>query len=267
MRLINGFIAFLCVIIGGFLSGYVNRNIFLLGIVVFFCVIGGNLINDFFDLEIDRINRPKKVFFWERFGKKRLLLLSLIFFLIGNIISYFVGYFYFFITLTATVLLILYTPFFKPLPLLGNILVSGISGFTFVLGAIAGGNVKSSLFPFLFAFFIHLPREILKDVEDIEGDKKMGLKTFPIIFGEKNALILAYLFTFLLLFISFFSIFYYNIYFKISMILLFHIPLVFFFFTTSKMKEIRSKSVYLEKSLKKLMFTGLIILFTGGIKC
>uniref|UniRef100_A0A7C4Y9N8 Geranylgeranylglycerol-phosphate geranylgeranyltransferase n=1 Tax=candidate division WOR-3 bacterium TaxID=2052148 RepID=A0A7C4Y9N8_UNCW3 len=266
MRILNGFIASLCVIIGAFLSGDVNKNSILLASVVFICVIAGNIVNDYFDFGIDSVNKPSKFKRWEKFGRRNLLSLSLFLFLIANVISLFSGIFYFFITLTATVLLIVYTPFFKPFLFLGNIFVSGISGFTFILGSITSGNIKPSIFPFLFAFFLHLPREILKDIEDIEGDRKFSLKTLPIVIGESKSFIISFILILLLFFITILSLFFYNIYFKLLMIFIFDIPLIYFVAKSFTMEEMNKRASYLEKRLKFLMVSGLIVIITGGMR-
>lgn len=266
MRILNGIIASLCVITGSFISGNINKNSIIMSIVVFLCVIAGNIINDHFDFEIDRVNRPEKIKKWERFGRKKILFFSLILFFLGNIISISSGLIYFFITITATTILILYTPLFKPYLFTGNLIISFISGFTFILGSITNSNIKPSLFPFMFAFLLHLPREIIKDIEDIEGDRKSNLKTLPIVIGEKKSLNISFFLIFLLFLFTIVSLFYFNIYFKITMILLFDLPMIYLILKAIRKDDIRIKSSYLEKGLKILMITGLIVIISGGIK-
>ncbi len=267
MRILNGLIALLCVLVGAFLSGDINKDSIIMSIVVFFCVIAGNMINDYFDIEIDKVNRPQRQKLLYRLGRKNFLMISLSLFFFSNTLSLFSGIFYFFITITATVILIIYTPFLKPYFFFGNLIISAISGFTFILGGLTAGRIESNIFPFLFAFFLHLPREILKDLEDIEGDKKEGLKTLPVVLGEEKTLIFSYILIAILFIITIFSLFYFNLYFKITMISLFHLPLIYFLINSRKKKDNRLKASYLEKSLKKLMLTGLIVLISGGIKC
>lgn len=267
MRILNGIIAACCVLTGAYLSGDINKNSTIMSIVVFLCVIAGNMINDYFDFEIDKINKPERLKFWNRLGRKKILVISLFLFFISNILSLFAGLFYFFITITATTILILYTPFFKPYLFIGNIIISAISGFTFILGGLTAGKIEPSVFPFIFAFLLHLPREIIKDIEDIEGDKKEGLKTLPIVLGEKKTFFIIYILIILFFVITIFSLFYFNLYFRITMIFLFHLPLIYFLLNSTRKKDLRLKASYLEKSLKMLMITGLIVIISGGIKC
>lgn len=267
MRILNGLIALLCVLTGAFLSGDINKDSIIMSIVVFLCVIAGNMINDYFDIEIDKVNRPERLKLINILGRKKFLFIPLTLFFFSNILSLFSGIFYFFITITATAILIIYTPFLKPYLFFGNLIISAISGFTFILGGLTAGKIEANIFPFLFAFFLHLPREIIKDLEDIEGDRKEGLKTLPIVLGEAKTLIISYILIFILFIITIFSLFYFNLYFRITMIFLFHLPLIYFLIKSQKIKDIRLKASYVEKSLKKLMLTGLIVLISGGIKC
>jgi geranylgeranylglycerol-phosphate geranylgeranyltransferase len=72
--------------------------------------------------------------------------------------------------------------------LAGNILVSAVAGSGFLLGAYAGGNVMTGATPAAFAFFFVMGREIVKDTDDIEGDRQCRARTFPIVSGRRAAL-------------------------------------------------------------------------------
>ena len=60
-------------------------------------------------------------------------------------------------------------------------------GLTFIYGALAVGGLEDGIVPAAFAFLIHLAREIVKDVEDIAGDRRAGAKTLPIVTSERGA--------------------------------------------------------------------------------
>ena len=75
--------------------------------------------------------------------------------------------------------------------MLGNLLVGGLTGLAFLYGGAAVGNIDRALIPALFAFLINVGREVIKDMEDIEGDAQHHAMTFPIRYGMKSAAVVA----------------------------------------------------------------------------
>ena len=69
----------------------------------------------------------------------------------------------------------------------GNLTVAFVTGLAFVYGGLAVGRVGSALVVGVFAFFYHWGREIIKDVEDVEGDRALGARTLPVACGRKVA--------------------------------------------------------------------------------
>lgn len=168
-------------------------------ITVFFATSYGNVINDYFDYNIDCINRPDRVLPSGRISIKTgrnyayFLLISsfiseLIAFLITeNIIPLIIVVF-------TLIILYSYARFFKTKPLVGNIIVAFSTGLTFIFGGYAINNlqiIEISYYLGFFAFAMTLAREIIKDIEDVEGDKKEGANTFPIKYGEKMSSIIS----------------------------------------------------------------------------
>ena len=86
------------------------------------------------------------------------------------------------------VLLHIYSWRLKRMYLAGNVLVSAVAGSGFLLGAYAGGNVMAGAIPAAFTFFFVMGREIVKDTDDIEGDRACRARTFPIVSGRRAAL-------------------------------------------------------------------------------
>jgi geranylgeranylglycerol-phosphate geranylgeranyltransferase len=97
-------------------------------------------------------------------------------------------------------LLFCYARFFKKSPL-ANLIVSLTAGLSFVFGGIVAENIFC-LIPFIFAILIHMPREIIKDVIDLKGDRASGVRSLPVLWGEKNSLRLAGLFLLMLVFLT-----------------------------------------------------------------
>ena len=263
MRPVNAAIAALCVVSGGFVSPFplVLKTLFA-SASIFFLTLGGNVINDYFDREVDKINRPER---WIPSGKmkaKDMVFLSILLFFIGLVSAYLSGIIIFFIDLFIVTFLILYTPFFKPRPLIGNVVVAFLAALVFPIGALSTGSIRGSLFPFIFAFLIQFSRELTKDIEDISGDMVLKMRTFPILFGENNAKKIILSLLYLLFFATVVSIFFYPVIFRISMIILVDIPLIFVIILIYRKLE-WSK---LQRILKILMVSGLIAITTGGIR-
>ncbi len=90
--------------------------------------------------------------------------------------------------------LYLYAYKLKATPLIGNLAVGFMTGFGFVFGGFTINNpdiVMTSIFLGFFAFVMTTAREIIKDIEDVEGDKKDGARTLPIMIGKRKPAILA----------------------------------------------------------------------------
>ena len=75
----------------------------------------------------------------------------------------------------------------KRIILLGNFIVAFLTGLAFIYGGIAVNNFKYAVIPAIFAFLINFIREIVKDMEDIEGDKSAGIFSFPYLYGFKRS--------------------------------------------------------------------------------
>ena len=160
------------------------------------------------------------------------------------------------------VLLTLYTPFLKPKMLLGNITIALMGGFTFLWGGITGGHIVKAIYPATFAFLMHLSREIVKDVEDLEGDTSVGIKTLAAVVGKERALRLSIFILILLSAPVISSLFFYNIYYTAGMVVLVLLPL--FALIIDGLRKLPDPSI-LQKRLKYLMASGLIGITLGGI--
>ena len=102
----------------------------------------------------------------------------------------------FIIVLIADVVLYLYAYKLKSTPLIGNLAVGFMTGFGFVFAGFSINNpniIFTSIFLGFFAFIMTTARELVKDIEDMEGDKAEGAKTLPILYGKKITAILAFI--------------------------------------------------------------------------
>ncbi len=153
-----------------------------------FATAAGNTINDIYDVDIDRVNKPRRPLAAGDLSVNAAIGLYALFFaasvflmllLPGNA-AIWIG--------VWVVLLHIYSWRLKRMYLAGNLLVSAVAGSGFLLGAYAGGNVMAGAAPAAFTFFFVMGREIVKDTDDIEGDRRCGARTFPIVSGRRAAL-------------------------------------------------------------------------------
>jgi geranylgeranylglycerol-phosphate geranylgeranyltransferase len=187
----NAVMAVIAVILVMFITGNFTLNAFLACFVVFIVTGGGNVINDYFDHKIDAVNKPTRPIPSGRISLKTAGIYSLLLFIIGIVVAFIIGIIPGIITLLSSLVLVLYAYTLKKSILIGNIIVSFITGLAFVFGGIVVGAIEASIYLGFYAFLMTMAREIVKDMEDVEGDKKEGAKTFPIIYGMRSASILA----------------------------------------------------------------------------
>lgn len=163
----------------------------------------GNIINDIYDVEIDFINKPSKVIIGSHISEKTAYTLFIILngmgVLIGFYLSHLVGRSGFFsIFVIVSALLYMYASYLKKIVLIGNMVISIlvslsilIVGLFELLPAMTSQNNATQVTFFkilwdyaLFAFIINMIREIVKDIEDIDGDHNAGMNTLPIVLGR-----------------------------------------------------------------------------------
>jgi geranylgeranylglycerol-phosphate geranylgeranyltransferase len=177
-----------CWIAGGTLTDWF---FFLLaGMTGAFVAAGANAINDAFDINIDRINRPDRPLprgaLTQQDAKRMWLIVSVA--AIG--INLFLNSSALLIVVLSVVLLYVYSARLKRTVLVGNVLIGSMTGMAFIYGGVVVGQVERAIVPAIFAFLVNLARELLKDVEDMEGDRIENAITLPIKYGVITALIL-----------------------------------------------------------------------------
>ena len=157
----------------------------------------GYVINDIYDELTDSINKPSKQLIGKSISKSNAWKLYAVLNLVSLAISYFFSRQYMVINISIIGILYLYSIQLKGTPLIGNIVVAVCSA-AVIACCILLVDFESTpgLMNFtgyvVFAFFISLIRELVKDMQDIEGDKAAGYTTYPIVIGIKGAKILVY---------------------------------------------------------------------------
>lgn len=182
---------------------------------------GGYIINDIYDIEADKINKPHKVYISNTISKKRAIIFYLAFTIPGLILGLWLSFLknieilslYF---IATAVLLLLYSKYLKKLPLLGNLLISLLVPFIIILvyefdkKLVAKSELFNDIFLSItvfyymfFAFLTTLIRELIKDIEDVDGDFKLKMKTLPILIGKVRTRNISIFLSLLLLFFLF----------------------------------------------------------------
>ncbi len=167
----------------------------LIFITVFLVTGAGNAINDYFDADIDAVNRPDRPIPSGRIKKESAFAFSITLFGAGIITSYFIGHnlIPFFIAIFNSILLFFYAFSLKRKVFVGNLSVAYLTGSTFLFGGAAYGREGFGITTVLFLLSVlaTLAREIVKTIEDMEGDIKGGASTLPIRIGERPATYMA----------------------------------------------------------------------------
>ena len=165
---------------------------------------GGYIINDYFDLYIDRVNRPGRIVIEKKIKRRWAIVWHLGFSFLGVVISFYLGWklgnlLIGFFNMAAVFLLWSYSTTFKKKLLIGNVIISLLTAWVVLVLYVAelrnplrlSGDqarfvhdvFKLAVLYGSFAFIISLIREVVKDMEDMEGDEKYRCKTIPIVWG------------------------------------------------------------------------------------
>jgi len=147
------------------------------------------VLNDYFDVETDKINAPHRPIPSNLVSKFQALFFSIILLIIGIILSYLISAAALLVSLCLFVIGFLYNRKFKKSGLPGNLMVSFSVGMTFVFGGISVGFPfdKTVLFFGLIAALIDLGEEIAADSMDVKGDLLINSKSLAIKFGKLKA--------------------------------------------------------------------------------
>ena len=187
------FTAGVCVILGEILAlGKIptTTEIVLGFLSIFFISATALILNDYFDLETDKINAPERPLPAGLVTEQDVVLLSIAVTMLGFITGYLISL----EALLAVILVwtagFLYNWRFKKAGFIGNLMVSFSVGMTFVFGGIAVDNPFEKIVWFfaIIVMLIDLGEEIAADAMDIEGDRQAGSHSLALVLGRENAL-------------------------------------------------------------------------------
>lgn len=242
----------------------------------------GNVINDYFDVNIDQINKPQKLVVNKIISRRWVIFWHLLLNIIGLICTMYVslktGMHSLFLANAACVLLLfIYSASLKKKLLWGNILVSILTAWVLMILIIPEYNffsqqtsvqraandkmLRLGILYAGFSFIISLVREVVKDVEDIEGDVKYGCRTMPIVWGTNASKIFAGIFI-LLLAIVLLLIQLYVIRFGwwISIVYCLGLVITPLFYVFKKLLEAKTSQDFgkISSTIKLIMLTGIL---------
>lgn len=260
-------------------SFFRDFHFIILTISVICLTAGGYIINDIFDVIPDKINKPTKVFIGHTISKRNAIISYVIFTIIGLGLGVYLSLAsnndtYSFIFIFTSFGLYFYSRFFKKLALIGNLIISAFIGLSIFLISLfeypPGGLIEiiphiesprnAILFYVKFSFITTLIREIIKDIEDINGDYAAHMKTLPILIGIKRTNYILLFVTFILLYFLIRNI--QIIIFDGSLslnksIIILGFPILYFFYKLIHAKS-RKEYSYLSNFMKLIMLLGIL---------
>lgn len=181
----------------GFLIGMYTLNdfkLFLLSLSTVSITAGGYIINDYYDVKIDYINKPDRVVIGKSITRRYAILFHILLSTSGILLGFYLSWRIAAVNVLSVFLLWLYSNNLKRLPFIGNFTVAFLTGLAvLVVDLFYRANNSLVIIYALFAFFMTLVREIIKDMEDLKGDNSFGCKTLPIIWGIRKTKILLYI--------------------------------------------------------------------------
>ncbi len=178
---------------------FYDWRLFLLATSTAIIAAAGYIINDYYDIKIDLINKPGRVVIGKGITRRYALFFHSVLSLTGIALGFILGWRIGIIHFMSVFLLWWYSNSLKRQPFVGNFVVAWLTAVSILLVSIVYYSNNSLVVIYaLFAFFMTLIREIVKDMEDLKGDNTFGCKTLPIIWGIRKTKWVLYLLLFLL---------------------------------------------------------------------
>ncbi len=261
-------------------------NFFLMSLATILIAAGGYIINDYFDTRIDRVNRPDLVVIDTYINRRVAMSAHLITSIAGILLGFYVAsqagvYQLGFIYAISSGMLWFYSTNFKRQVIIGNLVISFLTALVPIMVPLfeipllnkAYGEIlleANADFMFLlrfigayslFAFIITLIREIIKDMEDVNGDSSFGRITIPIAIGlEKSKIIVITLSLILIIglaYIQRLQLQANDFIFFIYILITIQLPMTFLILKLKKAKE-QSEFKYMSKIIKMIMLAGIL---------
>lgn len=222
----------------------------------------GYIINDYYDIKIDTINKPNRVIVGKYVSRRQAMLLNILFNALAlGLTWWFLKSVVWVVNFGSIFLLWLYSNQLKRLPLVGNIAIGLLSATSVAVVAFQFPQNTYLVFVFaVFAFFITVIREIVKDMEDVRGDSSFGCRTLPIVWGIRRTKIVIYVFfsIFMLILLSTYLTFPTRFAFYLYLV---ELPLLVYFIHKIRRSDTKKTFHNLSQLCKVVMLLGVLSMF------
>ena len=229
-------------------------------LAVLFTAAAGYVINDILDIEEDIINKPEKRIIAKHISIRSGVIFYSILLLCSIVFGFLTGWSMGLICVLISILLYFYSSDLKGTTLWGNILVSLMNGvvvFFSAQGVDEKFNGYFAEYAFL-AFLITMVREVVKDIEDTEGDKAKEYETFPIVYGPRKSIWLCMgILTLINIHMVYLITESKNLYFAIFTGIFVLLPVFYFYYQLLSSEE-KVDYTRIQRRLKWLMVTGIL---------
>lgn len=170
-----------------------DPTLFLLSLSTVCIAAAGYIINDYFDIKIDIVNKPDRVIIGRYLKRQVAMGVHQALSFIGVSIGLYLSKWVFVVDVLSVTLLWFYSAKFKRQPFVGNFIVACLTALSLIILAVYyRREVDLLLIYALFSLVISLVREIIKDMEDVKGDARFGCRTLPIVWGIRRTKQLLY---------------------------------------------------------------------------
>lgn len=177
-----------------------NISLFLLSLSTVLIAAAGYIINDYYDVKIDLINKPQRVVVGKILKRRVAMIAHTVLNIFGIGIGFFLSFEIGIVNFCGAFMLWVYSNQFKRIAFIGNLSVAILTGLSIYVIALHFDPMNTLILAYaLFAFFVTLIREIIKDMEDLKGDESFGLKTLPIVYGMRRTKNVIYIISIVLL--------------------------------------------------------------------
>jgi geranylgeranylglycerol-phosphate geranylgeranyltransferase len=151
----------------------------------------GNAVNDYFDRDIDKVNRPKRPIPSGRVEPSTALNISQAMFALGVLLTVPINVWCVVLAALNTLILASYAARLKRIGIAGNIAIGYLVGSAFIFGGLVIGELQVASILAAMAALATVGRELIKDIEDMKGDRANKIVTIPLRYGTRKAAALA----------------------------------------------------------------------------
>lgn len=218
----------------------------------------GYIINDYYDVKIDYINKPDRVVIGKTITRRYAILFHVLLSVMGISLGVLLHWKIGLVNAFSVFLLWFYSNYLKRLPFVGNFAVAALTGLSILVIDLLYKADNPLIYIYAsFAFFMTLIREIIKDIEDLKGDNSFGCKTLPILIGTRKTKTIIYLIlTLFAVIVVVLNYFYKALPFSYYMLFLFG-PLVFLIYRLAR-ADMKRDFAFLSSFCKVIMLLGII---------